>query len=75
MSIRSPKEEEEPLLLGTTMTMPLGLIQLAAGVEFQTDGRKTGDVEVGTIRLVKSERIPSGRGVMVRAKLDEKLGE
>ena len=54
--VRSDKQEGEPLLLGTNVIVPLGLMEPSRG---------GGDM--GTVRLVKTEKIPGRSGVMVQA--------
>ncbi len=66
--LRSDKERGEPLLLGTNLTIPLRLMEPAAGVEARAWNK--GADNVGTVRLLKAERIPGGHGAIVCAKLE-----
>ena len=44
----------EPCLLGTNVVLPLGLMVPGPSVET----KEVGQGEVGTVRLIKSERVP-----------------
>ena len=55
----------EPSLLGTNVVLPLGLMVPGPSVET----KEVGQGEVGTVRLIKSERVPSCCGVVVEAEI------
>ena len=71
--LRADKEDGEPLLLGTNIIFPLGLIQPAPGVEARVSKAKSGGG--GTVRLVKAERIPQESGMLVKAQLEGVQGK
>ena len=55
----------EPCLLGTNVVIPLGLMVPGPGVAT----KELGLTQVGTVRLVRAERIPSQCGVVMDAQL------
>ena len=71
--LRADKEDGEPLLLGTNVIVPLGLIQPAPGVEARVSKAKSSGG--GTVRLVRAERIPRESGMLVKAQLEGVQGK
>ena len=66
--LRADKEDGEPLLLGTNVIVPLGLIQPAPGVEARVSKAKPGGR--GMVRLVEAEQIPRESGMLGKAQLE-----
>ncbi len=64
--LRSDRQEGEPLLLGTNVIVPLGLIEPAAGVETRHHGSGIGGVAV---RLVRGEKIQNIYRIYAEAKV------